>query len=380
MIQPNSEAEQAGLLQRFEDRSNEVLQDKRKVLAGMIGILGLLQVQTLALHSVEPRDEQGAQVVAESDCDIIICDPSTTPTVELTAAPTSETTVTVPTTLAETTTTTEVTSTTVSATTTTTAPAPTTTTTLAVEAPRAMMVQETVAAPLQPETAASIEAMRLSPEGYQNFLDSIDTSLTEYAHQHPEFDPARNGFNHSRKTEWVTIHHTAMYANAGGEDPSRPIGDPDPRTLIDFMATRGNTDTPPEHKCCAVQFFNDRNGKMWQFTSRSTKVRHDYGYEEISVGLETEGIDEQFTTAQFENIVYWSIAILNAEGLLQDDQPLARKMRGHEETRDEYNATSGHRQSEKQDGDPAIMNKLREKTTEFLNANPGVLETPVTIQ
>ncbi len=376
------EAEQPALMQRIDVVAHEFLQDKRKFLAGMIGILSLLQVQTLALHASENEGGQGTTVTAELACAEVICAPDEAVLAQVTSVPPVETPEPSPTTIIETPTT-VVAETTLPATTTTTStevPVVTTTTLPAVEAPRAMMVQEVAPSPLQPETEANIEAMQLSPEGYQEFLNNIDTSYIEYARQHQEFDPSRNGFNQERKTEWVTIHHTVMYANAGGEDTSRPIGDPDPRTLIDFMAARGNSDSRPDNKCCAVQFFNDRNGKMWQLTPRSAKVRHDFGYEEVSVGLETEGIDEHFTTPQFESIVYWSIAVMNAEGLLQDGQPLSRKMRGHEETREEYNATSGRKQSHKQDGDPAIMNRLRQKATEFLHANAAVLDVPVNIQ
>lgn len=233
---------------------------------------------------------------------------------------------------------------------------------------------------LNPETEARIESMQLSERGYRRFLDNIDTSLLGYARQYPEFDPSRNGFRQDRRIQWATVHHTGMYANAGTTDYSRPVGEPDPRALIDFMAGRGDEDARPDHKCCAVQFFNDCNGKMWQFTSRTARVRHDKRNEELSIGLETEGIDENFTTKQFENIVYWLIAVTNAEALL-GSAPLEEIMRGHEEVRNEWNANNPRdRQPAKQDGDTAIMHRLRIKTADLLTKHPKIKDIAVTIQ
>lgn len=239
---------------------------------------------------------------------------------------------------------------------------------------------EALLSPLNPETEARIEAMQLGVEGYKAFLANIDTSLMDYARQYPEFDPARNGFRQDRRIEWATVHHTAMWANAGTNDYSQAIGEPDPKVLIDIMGRRG--DDEGDNQCCAVQFFNDRNGKMWQFTPRTARVRHDKRYEEISVGLETEGIDEQFTTKQFENIVYWLIATTNAEGLLRErGGELSKIMRGHEEARNEWNDKNPKdKQPIKQDGDAPIMNMIRNKAGGFLTEKPEVIDIPVTIR
>lgn len=236
---------------------------------------------------------------------------------------------------------------------------------------------ESLRAGLNPETAARIEAMNLSLEGYKTFLSNIDTSLMEYAKQYPEFDPARNGFDQSKQTEWTTSHHTAFYANADGPG-NQPVGEANAKGFVDFIAKRYDNEDPADHRCCAVQFFNDRNGKIWQFTPTRARVRHDKGYESISIGLETEGLDDSFSTKQYESIVYWHIATLSREGLLKD-QPLEKRMRGHEETRTEYNATSGKREPHKQDMGQDIMTPLRQRAAILLSQHPEIYDIKTNI-
>jgi len=373
--EPELEAQQqAGFIQGLEAKAQEFLSERHRLVGAMLGILAILQVDALVL--VNREESAGEVAVRNIVCVSTACEPepegtimpgdqrlpvraALSPSVQESPTTTTATTTTIPEAI----------------------PTPTTSPTPDV-AYHAMAAsrKEMALAPINPETEARIEAMQLSVEGYKAFMAGIDTSLIDYARQYQEFDPGRNGFRQDQRIQWATVHHTAMWANAGTTDISQPIGEPDPKSLIDMMAKRGDSDANPDNLCCAVQFFNDRNGKMWQFSSRTARVRHDKRYEEISIGLETEGIDENFTTKQFENIVYWAIATTNAEALL-GNAPLDRIVRGHEEARNEWNANNpGDQQPKKQDGDPAIMDRVRIKIADFLNQHPEVKDIAVTIQ
>lgn len=370
---PELEAQQqAGFIEGLEARAQEFLSERHRLVGAFLGILAIVQVDALVLVGREEPTTEAA--VSNIVCVSTACEPepegvilpgdqrfpmkavrSTSPSAQESPTTTTATTTTIQ----------EVVPATVVS------PTPE-----VIYHAMADSRNELAMAPINSETEARIEAVQLSVEGYQNFLASIDTSLIDYSRQYAEFDPGRNGFRQDQRIEWVTVHHTANYANTTGI-ATVPEGEVNPRVLIDMMATRG--DEEGDHMCCAVQFFNDRNGKMWQFTSRTARVRHDKRFEEVSIGLETEGIDESFTTRQFENIAYWSIAMTNAEALL-GTAPLDRIVRGHEETRDEWNANHPtDQQPMKQDGDAAIMDRVRSKIAEFLNQHPEVKDIAVTI-
>jgi hypothetical protein len=228
--------------------------------------------------------------------------------------------------------------------------------------------------PASPEVVAAIEAMQLTPEGYQQFLAGIDPAWFDYAQGHANFNPARvsdpsyagDEAIAQNSTEFVTAHYTASFTNPDGPG-QEPVGEMDVQRLIDFMANRGNP-------CCAVNFLIDRNGHTYQLAPFQAKLRHNPPYDTKTVGFEVESAYQPRNTAQYEAMSYLTIAILQNEGLLSA-RPLTDIFKGHGEMRDAYrHEHPGTGLDQRNDFDQPVMDVLRPKIDAFLQANPNIAE------
>jgi hypothetical protein len=223
--------------------------------------------------------------------------------------------------------------------------------------------------PLDLETAQHIEAINLTPEGYQQFFQNLDMTWFGYTQGHNKFNPARVPIPQHR-TQFVTAHFTAEYTNALGLDKSQPIGDMDVKRLVDWEASRGGP------VCCAMNFIIDRNGHVFQLAPFNAKLRHNPPFDGITTGYEVEATwQNTVTPKQFEAATYLTLAMLVNEHLL-GTKSIGDLFAGHGEVRDKLRAE--HPEMRKwgirNDFDEPVMQAWRTKVEAFIQANPNLAE------
>jgi hypothetical protein len=223
--------------------------------------------------------------------------------------------------------------------------------------------------PLDPETAQHIDAINLTPEGYQQFFQQIDESWFGYAQGHIKFNPERVPIPQG-KTEYVTAHFTAMYTNQDGSSPI-PLGEMAVQRLLDFEATREGP------QCCGMNFIIDRNGRVIQTAPYNAKLRHNPPYDGKTTGFEIEATwQNTVSTTQFESATYLIIAMLANEHLL-GTKDIGALFPGHGEMRDILRATHPELRKKwgiRDDFDAPVMRAWRAKVEAFLTANPNLAE------
>ena len=209
-------------------------------------------------------------------------------------------------------------------------PTPTTETTVP-ESPPAPSAERVPG--IDPTVEANIGNMKLSIEGYKQFLQSVDYSVFDYAQQFVEFNPRLIRIPQA-PTQFITIHYTAFYRNQGIPDPQLiPLGKMDPLNFVLGMAKR--YDEQNDHKCCGINAVVDRDGIVHQFAPVTAKLRHNKGRDGITTGLEFEAAKQQdINTSQYEHGAYMLIAMWKSDPSLRN-KPFSAILKGHGETRAE---------------------------------------------
>lgn len=225
--------------------------------------------------------------------------------------------------------------------------------------------------PMDARSEAAINAMDLTPDGYRNFLASIDQSFFEYAQQYGEYNPDISPIEQSQ-SEFFVWHFTAGYYNADGSSEIA-YGPMNVGLFIDGTAKRGGEVNQGGNVCCGVNWLVDRSGHVFQLAPVNAKLRHNPPYDSVNTGVEIEAArQEDITIAQYEATSYLTIAVLNAQGLLSD-KPLADVAVGHGEIRDSLRTEypEEERYGHRDDFDTPVSSLLRHKIAEFIFNYPN---------
>ncbi len=226
---------------------------------------------------------------------------------------------------------------------------------------------------IDPTVEANIGNMKLSIEGYKQFLQSVDYSFFDTAQQLTEFNPRLVPIA-QQPTQFITMHFTAFFRNENGPGPL-PIGKMDSLNFVLGMAKR--YDDQNDHKCCGINAVVDRDGVIHQFAPITAKLRHNKGRDGITTGLEFEAAQQsQITTRQYEQGAYMLIAMWQTDPSLRG-KPFSSIAEGHGETRAEDRAKHPelHLDVRTDFMNPA-SEWYRRNIQPFINQNPEVTVTP----
>ena len=209
-------------------------------------------------------------------------------------------------------------------------------------------------------TVAAVDAVELTSAGYQAFRSSVDERHVPFAQQHADFNPRRVDVGQGPSKVFVW-HYTYHYFNRDGP-ALKPVGRASPRQLVSFMASRWGV-------CCGVNWFIDRDGRVFRLAPLDAKLRHNPPYDSVVTGVEVEaGAQELVTTAQYEQLAYLTIHVLRRQGHLPTSDPLRRVVRGHGEMRDAYlERNPDARWDARDDFDEPVATLLRRKISQFLD-------------
>ena len=209
-------------------------------------------------------------------------------------------------------------------------------------------------------TVSAVDAVELTPAGYQAFRSRIDERHVAFAQRHGDFNPRRVDVSQGPSRVFVW-HWTLQYFNRDGP-ALKPVGRASPRQLVSFMARRPGV-------CCGVNWFIDRDARVFRLTPLNAKLRHNPPYDSVVTGVEVEAAAQEFvTTAQYEQLAYLTIHVLRRQDHLPTADPLRRVVRGHGEMRDAYlerNPDSGW--DERDDFDEPVATLLRQKIRRYLD-------------
>lgn len=226
------------------------------------------------------------------------------------------------------------------------------------------LVAEAVRPTIDPRVEEAIDAVSLTPEGYQQFLDSINYRHQEYAQQFPEFNPNQNGVSQNpAETEYATWHFTVI--------------DMEVPDLVRTVATRGDDSSTPDHTCCGFNnvIDNDPNQTFYQLAPWEAHLSHNPPDDNKQVGTEVMAATQaDITTIQYEKLSYWTIAVAKMKGWL-GNRAIADYARGHGEERDKFKAN--HPESKlgsRDDFDGEVAERLRQEITEDLTAHPEIMD------
>jgi LysM repeat protein len=178
-------------------------------------------------------------------------------------------------------------------------------------------VEEPPASDVSPEIAEKIDATKITSKGYQDFVESVDSS---------RIDKVCNGGSTpfhkiDGLTEQLVWHFTVSKYN-----------DNDPITHIGNGLCAGNL---------GIQFFMDEYGKVSQLTKWNDYVYHITSMSSISTGIEIEAENQlSVTSKQYEQAVYWAAWNLIERGMVEGKTPeqASKLVGGHGYWREKYNA------------------------------------------
>lgn len=209
-------------------------------------------------------------------------------------------------------------------------------------------------------TVSAVEAVELTPAGYQAFRSSVDERHVPFAQRHVDFNPRRVAVWQGPSKVFVW-HYTFHYFNRDGA-ALKPVGRASPRQLVSSMARRWGV-------CCGVNWFIDRDARVFRLAPLDAKLRHNPPYDGVVTGVEVEaGGQELVTTEQYEQLAYLTIHVLRRQGHLPTSDPLRRVVRGHGEMRDAYlERNPGARWDRRDDFDEPVATLLRQKIKRYLN-------------
>ena len=208
-------------------------------------------------------------------------------------------------------------------------------------------------------TVAAVEAVELTPAGYQAFRSRFDERHVPFAQRHTDFNPRRVAVSQGPSKVFVW-HYSYQYFNRDGP-ALKPVGQASPRQLVAFMAGRWGV-------CCGINWFIDRDARVFRLAPLNAKLRHNPPYDRVVTGVEVEaGAQELVTTEQYEQLAYLTIHVLRRQGHLPTADPLRRVVRGHGEMRDAYlERNPGARWDDRDDFDEPVATLLRQKVKRYL--------------
>lgn len=194
---------------------------------------------------------------------------------------------------------------------------------------------------IDPRVEVAMAGMdNMSIDGYNRFLQSIDSSPLEYSSQFREFNQdAISALIPQLQSEFLNLHFTVVYANDTPGFGETMIGDFNVNNMIRSMAGRGGFET----KCCGANWMIGRAANTFQTAPLNAKLNQNEPFDSISTGVEFEAnAQAAITSDQYEEGGYLSVAVLDTQRLL-GQKPLTDILKGHGEIRDriidEWNAT-----------------------------------------
>lgn len=226
-------------------------------------------------------------------------------------------------------------------------------------------------AAVQPVTfpvESALAGAELTPAGYRKFVRSIDRSQLAFATSFVEFDHKRVPIPQGRSEVFVW-HFTATYYDKDGWT-TEPRGRTSVRRFVRMIAGRG--DSIGDRRCCGVNWFMTKDGRVFQLAAINAKLRHNPPYDSINTGVEVEAFtQEDISPRQYEQLAYLTIYTLKRQGLLGQG-PLRRVVRGHGEMRDAYLERNPGRYAGRDDFDAPVCDLLRRKIVRFLRQHPQI--------
>lgn len=264
-----------------------------------------------------------------------------------------------------------------SSTSTTVQPQPPVSTTLPLPVVAAATREKSPELDIDPQVEAAMDSMKLTVEGYQEFLQTINYSYFDYAQQFIEFNPHEVPIAQN-PTQFITLHFTAFYRNADGPSTS-PKGDMVVQPFVQGLAGRGDEDSPPDHKCCGINATNDRNGNVYALAPAAAKLRHNKGFDSVTTGIEFEAATQAgITTKQYETGAFYLIAEWQSDANLRTKQ-FKTIVKGHGETRDELQLTHPEL-DDRNDFNYGASEKYRQNIQAFIDENPQILKIAVNLR
>jgi flagellum-specific peptidoglycan hydrolase FlgJ/LysM repeat protein len=214
----------------------------------------------------------------------------------------------------------------------------------------APVAPENATSDVDPSIAEKINAVDLTVEGYNKFVENIDKSYMPVAAEYSSFVPEKNHTDQD-PTEMLIWHYTVSEYR----DPKHFIG-----SIYNTGVNYGYD--------LAVQFFIGRDGQLYQLTDMSAKVNHIMSFSNISTGVEIEAKNQaDVTTKQYETAAYWAVYNLIKQGLI-DDKTLANLpdlVGGHYDMRVHY-GKDGINGDDHTDFPPEESASLRGKVAELM--------------
>lgn len=215
----------------------------------------------------------------------------------------------------------------------------------------------------------------LSLDGYDQFLQSIDTSPVAYSQQFREFNPDLLQADIAQgPSEIFVLHFTVKYANDEPGFGDMSIGNFNVGNLIKSMAARFGHDG----QCCASNWGIGRHATTHQMAPLNAKLNHNPPYDSVSTSAEVEA-DEQasITTGQYMELAYLSVGVLDTQERL-GKFPLNEILKGHGEMRDliidEWNRTyPSHKLGVRDDFNFPESELFRYYVQKFLDKHPEVI-------
>ncbi|MCA9349479.1 glucosaminidase domain-containing protein [Candidatus Saccharibacteria bacterium] len=214
-------------------------------------------------------------------------------------------------------------------------------------------------------------SLELSREGYQEFINSLDTSIISISGQRERF--IRGEF--PGPVEFITLHFTAANLEPLRQAQADNLGVPasEGGRLFNSMADKGKM----------VHMFVGSEG-TYQFAPFNVWGVHNPPYSEVSIGVEVEAEKyEDITKEQFEQLVYSLLYMIKSTPELAEklenaptiEGGIEELVKGHAEVRDEYlknNPGAGVDGREDFWGDDA--NWVRGNLLRLLQENPDLLD------
>lgn len=158
-----------------------------------------------------------------------------------------------------------------------------------------------------------IEAVRLTVEGYNAFVETLDKSYIPKLKGERSFNPARNGVKQGKLQKGI-LHFTA--------GRSKTVD-----AFINVMTVQS----------LGVQFWTSPEGKVYQLMELSGRASHCPPFNDTSIGNEVEAIDQKaITTKQYEGLAYSMVYAMKEGGISFDNETADNPDRfiwGHAERR-----------------------------------------------
>lgn len=192
---------------------------------------------------------------------------------------------------------------------------------------------ESVGTGLDPQVAQNIAEIRLSLDGYCNFLKNIDSSTVDHAGQFTEFNGTKMSqfIPQNEPVEFFTLHYTAGYSNDEYNTGSSAVGDFNPGNLVRLMVERFGANS----QCCGANWAIGRAGGTFQLAGLNQRLNANPPFDAVSTDVEIEALDQAtVVTKQYEEVLYLAIAVLDTQQLL-GNYALQDILVGHAEVRNE---------------------------------------------